>query len=418
MKKPAVLMCVLAISASLYAESAEAAVTVEPLGASLDLEWLEEAGDAEFAAELSASDFYTEEDGACVVRLSVYEREFFDMVAVSLLDAGDTILLDGEPVIIKALEYAEDGSLMINGGLDSNGGHVLKTDEDTVYYEEDADGAWNYLLAGEVILPLDENFVVKDYTDSSDPGAEYGWEDFFGDQPADLSGLYFDYKNTTVTVEGGLVTEIIREAAMEIDAENAAVGSGDVPYTVRISRNGLPIFEGPGYDYSYVSTICSAGTFTIVEEEQDFENNLWGKLQSGAGWVDLAEAISDESQVPITAVFGSDQIPECEEYVEYIADDSDDAMTTLAFRPNEDLENVSFCLLGIDEDGNWIQAEELYTIPELKTDSCFVAAICFYGDMTAYGISFTDEEGMERRFAVHLSGRNGSLLLDEYDTVI
>ncbi|MCD7955121.1 MAG: hypothetical protein LUG93_05060 [Lachnospiraceae bacterium] len=418
MKKIAVLICVVAIFASVYAERAEASVMVEPLGAGLDLEWLQESGDAEFAAAFSASDFYTEEDGTCMVSVSVYEREYFDMVAVGLLQAGDTIILDGTPVIIKTLECIEDGSVIINGGFDSNDGHVLQTDEDTLYYEVDVIGAWNYQLTGEAAFRLDDDFIVKDYADSSDPGAEYGAEDFFGEQSTDLSDLNFGYENTTVTVENGLVTEIVREASSETEAENTALGSGEAPYTVRISRNDLPVFEGPGYDYNYVSTIVTAGTYTIEEEEEDFEGYLWGRLKSGAGWIDLAEAVSDNSDVPITAAFDSEQIQDNGDYVEYIADDSENPMTTIAFRPNENLKNVSFSLLGINEDGNWIQEEERYTISDLSADSCFVAAVCFYGDMTAYGISFTDEEGQERHFAVHISGRNGSLILDEYDTAL
>ncbi|MCD7882838.1 MAG: hypothetical protein LUI87_03890 [Lachnospiraceae bacterium] len=411
MKKIAFLTCMLVIFTSVYAKDAAAASAVEPLR--MDFEWLGEAGDGEFAAEFSASDFYTEEDGTYMLRVSVYEREYFDMVAVSLLEEGDTIILNGEPVIIKTLECIEDGSVIINGGLESSGGHVLQTVENTVYYEVDESGAWNYLLNGEADLRLDENFVVK-YADSSNPQAEYGAEDFFDEQAADLSELYFDYEHTTVMVENGLVTEIIREASSGTEAENTAVGSGEVPYTVRISRNDLPAFEGPGYDYNYVCTIVTAGTYTIEEEEEDFEGYLWGRLKSGAGWIDLAEAVSDNSEVPITAVFGSEQIQDDGTCVEYIADDTENPMTTLAFRPNENLKNVSFSLLGIDEDGNWIQEEERYTISELSADSCFVAAVCFYGDMTAYGISFTDEEGQERHFAVHISGRNGSLILDEY----
>ncbi|MCC8047091.1 MAG: hypothetical protein LIP12_16665 [Clostridiales bacterium] len=410
MKKIAVFVFMLAISMSVCAKDTKASSTVEPLRT--DIEALLEAGDAEFAAEFSASDFYTEEDGTYMLRANVYEREYFDMVAVSLLEAGDAILLDDETVVVKTLEYDEDGAVNINGGFGSYGGYVLWTDENTVYYEVDTNGAWNYLLTGEVALRLDEEFVVRDYADSSNPGVEYGAADFFDESSADLPDLYFSYEDTTVTMENGAVAEILREASAGTQEENQE----DIPYTIRISRNDLPVFDGPGYDYSYVSTIVTAGTYTIEAEEEDFEGNLWGKLKSGAGWIDLAEAVSDEGAC-ITVVFGSEQIPEYGNAVEYIADDSDDTMVSLAFRPSENLTNVSFSLLGIDEDGNWIQEEERYTMSELTADSCFVAAVCFYGDMTAYGISFTDEDGTERYFAVHISGRNGSLVLDEYDAV-
>ena len=34
--------------------------------------------------------------------------------------------------------------------------------------------------------------------------------------------------------------------------------------------------------------------------------------------------------------------------------------------------------------------------------------------MTSYGISFIDADGQEHHFATYISGRNGSLVLDEY----
>ncbi len=226
-------------------------------------------------------------------------------------------------------------------------------------------------------------------------------------------------ENGSVLINGGygeenghtLVTDedtVYYEKKTVSDAETG----NEFPYTVRITRNDLPVFDGPGYDYSYVWTIYSAGTFTIVEEAKDSEGVLWGSLKSGIGWIDLSEALSEETnEQPVTAVFASDQIVIEGDYLEYVSDDSE---TTLAFRPKEELKDVTFSLLEYDEEGEWKTVEERYTIPELSEGDVFAAGISFYGDMTAYGISFTDEAGEERCFAVHISGRNGSLILDEY----
>ncbi|MCD7842771.1 MAG: hypothetical protein LUG56_09930 [Lachnospiraceae bacterium] len=260
------------------------------------------------------------------------ETELFDLVDVNLMKEGDIIVLQGEEVTVETIEWDKDGSILINGGYGEENGHILVTDEDTVYYEKTADS--------------------------------------------------------------------------DTEAGN------ELPYTIRITRNDLPVFDGPGYDYSYVWTVYSAGTFTIVDEEEDSEGVFWGCLKSGAGWIDLSEAVSEETnEQPVTAVFASGQIVAEGEYLEYVADDSE---TALAFRPNEELKDVTFSLLEYDEEGEWKIAEERYTIPVLSEGDVFVAGISFYGDMTAYGISFTDEAGEERCFAVHISGRNGSLLLDEY----
>lgn len=55
-----------------------------------------------------------------------------------------------------------------------------------------------------------------------------------------------------------------------------------VPYIVRIVADNLNIRSGPGISYSIVGTIRDRGLYTIIDEE-----NGWGKLKSGAGWISL-----------------------------------------------------------------------------------------------------------------------------------
>ena len=186
-----------------------------------------------------------------------------------------------------------------------------------------------------------------------------------------------------------------------------------VPYTVKISRTDIPIFDGPGYDYTYVGTVQDAGTYTIVEEQLDYEGILWGKLKSGAGWIDIAEARSEgTNHKPITAGFADEQLLSNGNYHEFIADDSE-YMVKLAFRSGESLKNVRFYSLQY-EGGTYGIMEELHTLSELSPDVPLVTGVVFYGDMTTYGISFTDAGGRERHFAVSISGRNGALVLEEY----
>lgn len=50
-----------------------------------------------------------------------------------------------------------------------------------------------------------------------------------------------------------------------------------------LHRDSVYIYTGPGYEYSMTGKTTGNGAFTIVEVE-----NGWGKLKSGAGWVDLS----------------------------------------------------------------------------------------------------------------------------------
>ena len=55
------------------------------------------------------------------------------------------------------------------------------------------------------------------------------------------------------------------------------------PYIVRITaQSGLNVRTGPGTNYGVVMTLAYGGGYTIVEEQ-----NGWGKLKSGAGWICL-----------------------------------------------------------------------------------------------------------------------------------
>ena len=59
--------------------------------------------------------------------------------------------------------------------------------------------------------------------------------------------------------------------------------SSVVPYLVRVSIPDLNIRTGPGVGYSRTGQYTGVGIFTIVQEQ-----NGWGRLKSGAGWICLA----------------------------------------------------------------------------------------------------------------------------------
>lgn len=50
---------------------------------------------------------------------------------------------------------------------------------------------------------------------------------------------------------------------------------------------GEYIYDGPGYHNSLAMVLDESGTFTIVEEAMDSYGNIWGKLKSGVGWVNV-----------------------------------------------------------------------------------------------------------------------------------
>ena len=185
-----------------------------------------------------------------------------------------------------------------------------------------------------------------------------------------------------------------------------------LPYVQQVENADTPVFSGPGYDHFMVQTVHEAGVYTIVEEMPDGEGALWGRLQSGAGWIDLTSVLAwNAAPTPVTAALADDQLLPADCY-RYVAEENDGTVLLL-FHAHEALTNVR--VESLTPNGvAYMPEQTLYTLPLLTPEKPLVIGVVYYGDMTAYGLSFTDATGTERHFAADMSGRNGMLLLEEY----
>jgi len=177
------------------------------------------------------------------------------------------------------------------------------------------------------------------------------------------------------------------------------------PYLVKISRGDFPIWQGPGYDYSKAGTVKVAGTYTIVAESRDDEGNLWGKLKSGAGWVDLSLLEREKANPPLITVDYADRDLLQSGNFHYCIADRSEYTVQLAFRAYASLTDVSF--FSIDCSIGYAEGPELFYIDRWDSSTPFVADVSFPGDMTMYGIRFTDSSGITHIYAVTMSGRTG-----------
>lgn len=198
------------------------------------------------------------------------------------------------------------------------------------------------------------------------------------------------------------VTEPVIETTAPVETTEPAARE----YTLRIEDPETMIYAGPAFLSGAVAMVEETGTYTIVEEAQDRDGNTWGRLKSGAGWICLTEP----TLAPIYADYAAESF---NAYHAYWSDETD-YITAIGFTPAEKLTNVRFGLLDWFETESWQMAEELYTMDEIDPDHAFLAQVVFWGDMTTYGISFTDADGAERHFAVSISGKDGSLICQEY----
>lgn len=74
-----------------------------------------------------------------------------------------------------------------------------------------------------------------------------------------------------------------KEAVKNILTTGAASNKVATPYLVKITANTLNVRKGPSTEYEKVTTVKNGEIYTIVQEQ-----NKWGKLKSGIGWISLA----------------------------------------------------------------------------------------------------------------------------------
>ena len=177
---------------------------VEPEVGEIDVNHLE---DGMYPVAFDPGDVASLSSGVFMNAVQIYTEDWYDIVDISTLEVGDTIVVAGEPIEVKSIDRSD--GVAINGGLDE-GGITLGGVEDTNGLRVwDYDDLSSYTLRGTTTLVLDPSAT---YTDGSDPEAEpvtVGYDDIV----AAINGAEMDSftpYNTTVTIEGGKVVEINR----------------------------------------------------------------------------------------------------------------------------------------------------------------------------------------------------------------
>lgn len=141
--------------------------------------------------------------------LTVYNQDLYDVVDISQMQVGDTIIYAGEPMVINRFEE-RNGGIDINGGLDE-GGCCLAPNEGGTYVARDWDDHATYTKLGKTEVALAEDFIIIDCGEfPEDPN-----DTIRHDQKRYLENLKsgrddFFPQNTRVTIENGMVTEIQR----------------------------------------------------------------------------------------------------------------------------------------------------------------------------------------------------------------
>lgn len=113
---------------------------------------------------------------------------------------------------------------------------------------------------------------------------------------------------------------------------------------------------------------------------------------------------------------GEELLSQTGSYDQWVDDDSAYQVKAL-FTASRTVRDFRFVELGFDirEDGEvaYHETKELYSQEQLSPERPLVIGMAFAGTIPDRGISYTDEDGAVRRYALSMSGKDGSLLLLE-----
>ena len=72
------------------------------------------------------------------------------------------------------------------------------------------------------------------------------------------------------------------------NSSNTVSTTPKVGFKVRIKVSALNYRKGAGTEYRVVGTIRDKGVYTIIETKKSKDGGTWGKLKSGAGWINIS----------------------------------------------------------------------------------------------------------------------------------
>lgn len=182
----------------------EPARTILPQPQTIDLANLD---NCTVAVSLTEGDAYVDDTGVARMQVRVYDYDRYDLVDISQLSVGDTIVIRGQDITVSSLERDIRGEVLVNGGLEADG-YTLVTDDSGVFFERLENDAHAWQELGTAVIRLSTEFL---FTDSADP--DKGETTYYpGDFLIPNGGIVYDFSpnNTTLTIENGQIVSMNR----------------------------------------------------------------------------------------------------------------------------------------------------------------------------------------------------------------
>jgi hypothetical protein len=183
-------------------EPAVSVTVVHPLPDST----MENLSDSIVSISLEKGGTYLDETGKLNMEFTVYSYDRYDMVDISTLKVGDTLVTHAGELEINSLESTGNASISINGGLYEDG-FDLVTDDDGIFYECGYNDSKNWYEVGKAILPISADFEYHDYSDLDQGEKVYYAGSFL---TGEITDYHFTPDNTMIRIENGEIVEMNR----------------------------------------------------------------------------------------------------------------------------------------------------------------------------------------------------------------
>lgn len=205
LKLPLSLLASLTLLCSCASESPKAShKTIAPLPAAISAADLQECT---VPATFKPEDFHWADS---TLTMTIYTMDLYDAVEVAQMQVGDTIVYDGQPIVITTIDTEQPGGIVVNGGYEE-GGCWLVGHEGGTYVTRVSDDHATYTELAEATVTLAQDFILIDcgsFPDDPNDTIRSNHQPYLDHLPDGRKD--FHSLNTRVTFEGGQVKEIKR----------------------------------------------------------------------------------------------------------------------------------------------------------------------------------------------------------------
>ena len=167
---------------------------------------MENLTDAILSVSLEEGAAYVDDTGKMQMDMKIHTYDKYDMVDISALKEGDTLVTHAGEVEVTSMERSESGTIYINGGLEA-GGFDLVTDDSGFFYETGFNDTKNWYEVGEATIRVSADFEGCDQSDPEQGDVILYPGDFL---TGAVSNYDFTPHNTTIRVEEGQIIEMTR----------------------------------------------------------------------------------------------------------------------------------------------------------------------------------------------------------------